>query len=151
MGLLERVEVFTLNVFNQGHRCRSLVGHVPNQHGNFIQTCQTRSTESSFASNDFIFARVGTITQLANQNRLHDALGFDGLCQLIQRAFVHPCSRLIHARHQLTQGQCGGRAVGCRFNRLRRAGFALNFGPQKGFKPTTQTFRFFSDHLLFLS
>ena len=130
MGLFKRVEVFALNVLNQGHGRRRLIGHIANQNWHLVQTRQSRCAETSFPRNDFILACIGAITQLANQDGLHDALSLDGLCQLIKSTLVHSCSRLVHAWHQLAQSQSAGGSIGCSLNGLWRARLVLNLGAQ---------------------
>ena len=105
MCLFQRVQIFTLNVFNQRHGGGGLISHLTHQHRHFDQTSNARSTETAFTSNDFVLASVLTLGQLAHQNRLHDALGLDTLGQLIERALIHACAWLILARHHGVQSQ----------------------------------------------
>ena len=124
-----------MNVLNQGHGCRGLIGHISNQHGHLVQACQARCSEPSLAGNDFVFASVGAITEFANQDGLHDALRFDGLGQFVKCALVHAGSRLVHAGHQLAKRQGAGASIGGRFNRLWRAGFVKHFGAEQSLEP----------------
>ena len=140
LSLLQRIEVLALDVFNERHGCGSLVGHIPHQHRNRLQTGQTRGAKAPFASNDLVFASVVALGELPHQNGLHDALRLDGLGQLVQRPFVHARSRLVNARHHLVKPELMG-----------RAGFGLkwrigHFGAQQSFQSTAKAFGFFGDH-----
>ena len=159
MGFFQWVEVFALDVFDQGHDRGRLVGHIAHQHRHALEACDLRGPKAAFTGNDFVqrlgLTRVvgvlaaGTAgpaqggvsgAELAHQDGLHDALAFDALGQLIQSAFVHACARLVGAGHQLAQGQFVGQAIGG-----RGGGFA-DGGAKQGFEAAAQAFGFFGCH-----
>ena len=117
-----------------------LVRDVPDEAG------QLGGAKAAFTGNDFVLARV-LASQRAHQNGLHDALGLDGLGQLVQRAFVHARARLVLAGAQHGQRQLAGhagfagvvavRGVVCR---------CVNLGPQQGLQAPPQAFASLCGH-----
>ncbi len=125
LRLFERIEVFALDVFDQRHGGRRLVGHVAHQHRHRVQPGQPGRPKAPLAGDDFIHrARTAhglglpllrlpgsqaalaiVLGQAAHQNRLHDALRLDAFGQLVQRAFVHARARLVGAGHEVAQGK----------------------------------------------
>ena len=140
LGLFQRVEVFTLHVFNQGHGGGGLVRHVTHQHRHFAQSRQFGSTKTPLTSNDFVFASIGTGVHHAHQNRLHDALDLDAFCQLVQAAFVHAGAWLVDTGHHDIQGQGGGCAIVCRSRCF------IDCRAQQGLESSAQSFDFFGRH-----
>ena len=121
----QRVQVFALHVLDQRHGGRGLVGHIAHQHGHAVQTGQLGSAKAALASDDFKHRLVETclrtrrswyllrlflaaqprvfVAQATHQDRLHDALSLDALCQFVQRAFVHVGTGLVLAGHHVGQ------------------------------------------------
>jgi hypothetical protein len=124
----QRVEVFTLDVFNQRHGGCGLIRHIAHEHGHAVQARKPSRAAAALAGDDFVFAGVFAIGEAAHEDRLHDALGFDALGQLIQSAFVHAGARLVLAGHQIIEHQAGGRAGVGRWRGV------LHFGAEQGFK-----------------
>ena len=54
-GFFHRVEVFTLNIFDQGHGNGGSIGNVANDYRNFLEPGQLRGSPASFSGDDFIF------------------------------------------------------------------------------------------------
>ncbi|OIQ70451.1 hypothetical protein GALL_479350 [mine drainage metagenome] len=152
----KRVEVFTLDVLNQGHGRSGLVGHVANQYRHPVEAGQFGGPKAPFASNDLVHrtqrasavnasGHLGTldlsigIAQAAHQNRLHDALHLDRLGQLIERTFVHAGTWLVLTWHHIGQQQTG---------RLAAAGAIAGIcvGPKQRLQPHAQTLEFFCHH-----
>ena len=101
LGFFQGVQVFALDVFNQRHGGGRLIRHIAHQHGHRVQPRQARGAKAALARNDFVFAGVLALGQLADQDRLHDALRFDALGQFVQGTLIHAGARLIGSRHQL--------------------------------------------------
>jgi hypothetical protein len=106
VGLFQRVEVFTLDVLDQGHHRGGFVRHVAHQHRHLVQPGQARGAGAALAGNDLV-AATG---QRAHQHRLHHPLGLDALGELVQGPFVHAGPGLIAAGLQQVETQ-GGRGV----------------------------------------
>ena len=143
MRFFQRVEVFTLNVFDQRHGGSGFIGHFTHQHRHLGQTRNARGTEAPLTRDDFVLAGVVALGKLAHQNGLHDALRLDAFGQLIQRAFVHARAWLVLAGHHHIKRQSAWQAglrAGCRF------GLFADLGAQQGFQTTSQTLGFLSHH-----
>jgi hypothetical protein len=100
---LERIEVFALDVLDQRHRERLLVGHLAHDDRHLVETSQLRRPVAPFTGHDLV-ALVG---QRPNEDGLHHAMQTDGVGELLQRALVHAGARLIAARLQALDGQRG--------------------------------------------
>jgi hypothetical protein len=99
--LLERVEVLALDVLDERHGERGLVGNLAHQHRHFVQAGELRSAPAPFAGDDLVAAAVDR----AHQDRLHDALRLDRGGQLVQRLLVHVRARLVLAGLQVVDAQ----------------------------------------------
>ncbi|MNN29487.1 hypothetical protein D3C81_1430910 [compost metagenome] len=108
LRLFQRVQVFALDVLDQRHRGRGLVGHVLDQHRHLVQARELRRAVTTFARDDLVAIRFG---HAPHQDRLHQALRADTGGKLLQRAFVHACTRLVLAGLQLVHVQHAGRAL----------------------------------------
>ena len=71
--LLERVQVFALDVFDQRHRDSRFVRHIAHQRGNRLQSRQLCGPPATLAGDDFVFSLAAVMCR-PHQERLHDAL-----------------------------------------------------------------------------
>ena len=100
LRLFNRIEVFTLQVFNQTHGQRGFVADGFDDDGNFGQTGQLGSAPTTFAGNQFILRQ----TTFAYDNRLDNALRFNGVGQFLQGFVIHLHTRLIAAGLNIGDG-----------------------------------------------
>ena len=108
-GFFQRVEVFPLHVFDQGHDGGLLVVHLAHEHRHLVQAGQLRSPEAALAGNDLVAAFANG----AHQERLHHTLAADAFSQFVQRALVHDPAGLVLAGPQLADGQGAGPLGSC--------------------------------------
>ena len=94
--LVDGVEVFALDVFDQRHRRHRVVGHFAHQHRHLVEPRHLRGAPAAFTGDNFMAARDFT-----HQDRLHQPLCADGIGQFLQRLAVHLGARLVFAGHQL--------------------------------------------------
>ena len=73
------VQVFTLQVFDERDLHRLLVGHFPDDDGDGGESDHAGCAPAPFTGNQLI----GAIVHGPDQHGLKDAVGFDGLCQLL--------------------------------------------------------------------
>ncbi len=111
LRLFERVQVFALDVFDQRHDGRVLVGHFAHQHRHFLQAGDLGGAKTALARDDFVLAGRG-LAQRAHKYGLHDALCADRFGQFAQGALVHARARLVFAGAHLGDGQGGRRTLG---------------------------------------
>ena len=150
LRFFQRVEVFALDVFNEGHGGGGFVGHFAHEHGHLRQSGQTGCAVAPLARDDFVVRCCGFfacavcrwqrhgpgLRQLAHEDGLHDALRADAFGQLVQRAFVHAGARLVLAGADFFQRQEHGHA----------SGIGGGFGNEQGVQATAQSFGFFGCH-----
>ena len=96
LGFFDGIQIFTLDVFNQRERECVFVIDLFDEYGYFGQSCDARRAVAAFARDDFITL----IANRAHDNRLHQALLFDGVRQFIERGLVHVAARLVFTRLQ---------------------------------------------------
>ena len=132
--LFQRIEVFALHVLDQRHGCSGVVIHIAHQHRHLAQSSQMGGTETPFACDDFVLARMLPFGELAHQNGLHDALRLDAFGQFVQRAFIHAGARLVLSGNHFCQPQFrrGAFCTGC-----FRGACA---GAKQGFQPAAEAF-----------
>ena len=100
LRLLEGVQVLALDVLDQRHRERRLIGDVAHERGHFTQARLLRGAPSPFAGDDLEAAALDG----PHENRLHDALLLDRERQLGKRRRIHFRPRLITAPAQPVEG-----------------------------------------------
>ena len=100
LSFFNRIEVFTLQVFNQTHGQRGFVADGFDNDGNFGQTGQLGSAPTAFAGNQFILRQ----TTFAYDNRLDNALCLNGIGQLLQSFVINLHTRLITAGLNIGDG-----------------------------------------------
>jgi hypothetical protein len=93
MRLLDRVEVFALEVFNQGHLESHGVRHVPNHNWNAGETGLLSSTPATFAGDELVAG-----SNSADNEWLNDSAGLNRPRKFVERFFAEASSRLIRAR-----------------------------------------------------
>ena len=89
---LQRIQVFALDVFNQRHRERRVIGHLLDDDRHFVQAGHGGRAHATLTGDDFV-----AVTDGAHENRLHDALRLDRFGQLAQGFGVHLRARLVFA------------------------------------------------------
>ena len=96
LRLLQGIKVFPLDVFDQGHLQRSLVGHVTHQNRYRSHAGQLACAPATLPGNDFKTpARDRT-----RQNRLHQSLCLDRVRKFRERLAIHSGTRLVFPRNQ---------------------------------------------------
>ena len=100
-GFFQRVEVLALDVLDQRHRQRGLVGDLAHQAGHLDEPGDLRRAPAPFAGDDL----VRVLGHRPHHDRLHHALGLDRGSELLQRARVHARARLVLAGLQRDRGQ----------------------------------------------
>ena len=98
-----RVEVFPLQVFNQTHCQRGFVADVFDDDGNLGQPGQLAGAPAAFSGDQFVLRQ----SVLAHDNRLNNALGFDGLRQFLQCFVIHLHARLVTSGLDVAYGYRG--------------------------------------------
>ena len=112
-GLLDGVEIFTLDVLDECDGDGRLVGDILDQAGHHFETGQLGGAPAAFTSNDF----ETVFTDGANHDGLDHPLCTDGVGQLLQRVLGHIFARLVFAglqplHRQLAQFPLIGRGHG---------------------------------------
>ena len=79
-GFFNRVEVFTLDILDQGHRNGSLVRHIANNRGYNIQSRHLRGPPTALTRDNFI----SLVRNWSHDDGLHNALGGNAVRQLFQ-------------------------------------------------------------------
>ncbi len=134
LGFFQRVQVFALDVLDQGHHRSGLVGHGLDQHRHLVQPGQPGGAEAAFASDDLVAPAVNR----PHQDGLHHALALDALGQFVQRTLVHARARLVLAGLQAVQPQSVRGLVG--------AGRFRDLGAEQGLEAQPQALGFFGCH-----
>ena len=93
MGLLDRVEVLALKVFNQGHLESHGVRHVSNDNRNAGKTGFLSCTPATFAGDELVAG-----SDSAYDEWLNDSARLDRSRKFFERFFAEAGSRLIWAR-----------------------------------------------------
>jgi hypothetical protein len=93
VGLLDRVEVLALEVFNEGHLESHGVRHVPNHYRNAGETSFLSSTPATFTCDELVAG-----SNSADDERLDDSARLDRTRKFVERFFAEAGSRLIRAR-----------------------------------------------------
>jgi len=107
--LLDRIEVFTLDILDQGNGDCAAVIHLAHHCRDFVQTGQLRGTPATFTGDDL----VAPGTDGPHHNGLHHTLLADGIRQILQGFLVHVDTWLVFTAlndidRQKTQGViCG--------------------------------------------
>ena len=99
--LFDGVQVFTLQVFDEGDLHRLLIGHFPDDDGNRGEAHHAGRSPPAFTGNQLI----GAIVHGPDQHGLEDAVGFDGLRQLLQSLLVEGLTGLFFVGFDLGQTQ----------------------------------------------
>ena len=103
LSLFNRIEVFTLDIFNQAHRQCRFVADAFNHHRNFGQTRQLAGAPTALAGNQLVLRQA----VLAHDNRLNHALRLNRIRQLLQAFVVHLRTRLIAPRLDVAHRHTG--------------------------------------------
>ena len=107
-GLLQRIQVFALDIFDQRNRQRLVIRNIPYHHRHCLQARHARRAPAAFARDNFKFA----VSDGAHQNRLNHALCFDRLGQFFERILIHAHARLVFAGLQQIDGKFTQRVAG---------------------------------------
>src|SRR3984885_2726976 len=91
-GLLERVEVSPLDVFDDGDLERFAVTSLDDDDGDLVQLGPLRGSPAALASDDFITVRDAG--NGANDDRLDDPAFLDGGGELVELRIVEPLPRI---------------------------------------------------------
>ena len=137
-SLFERVQVFALDVLDQGHRDGGLVRHFAHHDGHVGQAGLLCGTPATFAGNDF----VTVATDTAHDDGLDHALRLDRFGQLGQTFRIHAGARLVAARLQLVRGQGAQLATAGRFGDVAAAGVDA----EQGVEAAAEAARFLGRH-----
>ncbi len=117
--LLDRVEVFALEIFDQRHLERHLVADVANNRGNAAESGALRGAPAAFAGD-----QLKALPDAANHERLNDAAHANRSRQFFERLFAESRARLkgagidevyIDLEEHVTRSQ--GRRYRCRCSR----------------------------------
>jgi hypothetical protein len=115
--LLDGIEILALEVLDEGHLHRHTLGYVADDDGHSMHLSALRGTPAALACNQLI-----TLALLADDERLHDAAGTDGLSEFIERVFAEARARLIRARIDQVNVGVVEAFTGCQSYRRRRCG-----------------------------
>src|SRR5690606_10176911 len=99
--LLHGIEVLALDVLDEAHGERRLVGHLAHHRGHFGEPGHLRRAPAPFARDEL----VATAFHGPDQHRLHEPLLADGRGEIGERRLVHPGPRLILSRPDAAHGQ----------------------------------------------
>jgi len=138
--LLQRVQIFALNVLDERHGDGGLVGHLADYRGNVRKPRHLCRAPPALAGDDFVALRFSRITmrQRPHQDRLHQTLRLDRIGELAQGFRAHVHARLILAPLQQIQGKVR-QAVAGQWRRFRqRSACALRKQWTQLRKTTTQ-------------
>ena len=91
-GFFNRVEIFPLQIFNQGDFCARGIAQGAHKRRNGIKSCQLRCTEAALPCDEFI-PLPGR--KLPDQDRLQNAMLNDGFFKLFQSTLIKFLARLI--------------------------------------------------------
>jgi len=91
--LLDRVEIFALEVFHQRHLQRHLLRDISDDDRNTEQARALRCAPAAFAGD-----QLEAAGNPADHERLNDAAGMNGASKLVERFFAEAGTRLIGAR-----------------------------------------------------
>jgi hypothetical protein len=105
LRFLQRIEVFALDVLDQRHRERRLVGDLAHDDRHFLQAGQARGAPATLAGDDLVALGVDR----THEDRLHQALYLDRGGELAERGLVHPGARLVLPRLQPVDARRGER------------------------------------------
>src|SRR5919201_4282930 len=103
-GLLHSVEIFALDVLDERHDERRLVGHLAHDRGNLLESCHLRGAPAPLAGDELIAA-----IDWAYHYGLQQPLRANRLRQLGKRALIHARSRLVAARADARDADSGER------------------------------------------
>ena len=107
LRLLNRVEVFALNILDQRDLRGFKVALVEDNDRHFGQTCHLGRAIAPLARDDLIVP----VRDLAHQNRLQDAVHRDRIRQFCQRLAFKDAARLIRLRFDLSDAQARDAAL----------------------------------------
>ena len=99
-GFFHRVQILTLQVFNQGQLRGFFVIRFDDDNRNFGQSRNSGGTPPALAGDDLII----TAGQLPYRQRLDDAVDSDGICQGLEFFFVKILTGLFRVGFYLVQG-----------------------------------------------
>src|SRR5690606_7358076 len=91
--LLHRIEVFTLDVFDQRHGDGGFVRYLANHDRYLVETGQLAGAPAAFAGDDLV--AVGA--NWSHHDGLHDTLCPDRVGEFFQRFLIHVAARLVFA------------------------------------------------------
>ena len=138
LGFFERIEVLALNVLDQGHGKRILVGDVAQHDRHLIESGHPGGPKAALARDDLV--AIGP--ERAHDDRLHQSVLADRCSKLLKRAFIHARARLIAPGLKLVERQ-----------RRRRPDAPGNDGgrwletlSEQVFKAAAEAFWFFRNH-----
>ncbi len=156
--LFQRVEVFPLDVLDQGHGNGGGVRNLPDHHWNRLQPGHLGRPPAALPGHDLVFGRTTGVPlgQRPHDDGLDHALGPDGLGEVLQRLQMHVVTGLVGTADQQIHGQglepLGRPRPGGRAGRARNAVGGCDRGrhrrPQQGFQPATESGSF-RHHLVF--
>ena len=97
LGLLHSIQVFTLNVLDQGNGQGRLIGNLANDDRNLLETGQLRGSPAALTRDDLELAGAD---YLADDDWLHHSLRADRIGKFLQLAGIDILARLKAARRQ---------------------------------------------------
>ena len=95
--LFERVQVLALDVLDQRHCHRGLVGNVANDGRNRIEAGHLRGTPAAFPGNDLVTLRAFAACHRPGNDRLDNTLRPNRVCEVLERILADVGARLIPA------------------------------------------------------
>ncbi len=99
---LDRIEIRALNVLDERELGDLLIAQIADDHRDVVQACALGGPPAPLAGDDLVTAALAI---RAGDNRLHQALGTNGICEVGQLRFVEGLARVAAARMQLRDGQ----------------------------------------------
>jgi len=121
MGLLDGIEVFTLEVLDERHLERHLFRHVADDHWHAIEAGSLRGAPAALTGDELV-----TIGDPSNDERLYDPARTNRTGEFVQRFLAEACAWLVRAwidqvninlKEAFTQSWC---RCGRRCSRRRR-------------------------------
>ncbi len=100
-SLFERIQVLALDVLDKRHRNRRLVRNLLDDRRDFVESGHLGGAPAAFAGDDLVAA----VADRPGDDRLHDALGLDRICEVLERILANVGSRLVLAALQEIDGE----------------------------------------------
>ena len=101
LGLFQRMEVFTLGVFDHSDLKRLDVSHLADDAWHLVQACNPCGAPAAFAGHDFMHGWLDAGLRGAHKDGLQHAVAFDVAGQLVQRVLAKPLAWVDRAAHDL--------------------------------------------------